>query len=140
MNRNLSEGQFHWDEIADRHPAYARDEGIHWAAGLWAHATAQDPDAERVMDEPTYRRQYVPIKKINYVEPERGDFRVDRARYGKWGTGEKMPPVVLVSRAGRYEVADGHHRIAAARLEGRTHVPAYVADSPHSTPYPGGHR
>jgi ParB-like chromosome segregation protein Spo0J len=42
-----------------------------------------------------------------------------------------------VKRAGKHEIADGHHRIAAAQHVGLTHIKAYVADSDKKEPHPG---
>jgi ParB-like nuclease domain len=42
--------------------------------------------------------------------------------------GETLPPIEVYRLHGRYYVADGHHRVAAARALGEDSIPAYVTD------------
>jgi hypothetical protein len=44
--------------------------------------------------------------------------------------GETVPPIDVYRWHGRYYVADGHHRIAAARALGEDVIPAYVTEIP----------
>ena len=48
-----------------------------------------------------------------------------------------VPPILLVKRAGNYEIADGTHRVSAAIEVGKESIPAWVVHSPLSEPHPG---
>jgi hypothetical protein len=125
-------GRLSWEDISERHPDY--DEGIDWAANQLAHATAEDPDAEGASFPVDYAERMVPVGRIKKPHPASYDRRMSAAQ--GYREGAEVPPVVLVHRAGRYEIADGHHRVAAARSLGMDRIPAYVAKSPHRTAYP----
>ena len=138
-----------WDDIKAAHPeSYGagdpedHDDGIHDAALTLAHATHDDPDGENAWEHDggehgTYTSAKVPLSKVadaKHDQHDPYDHRVQRAKQG-YASGAKVPPPVLVKRAGKFEVADGHHRVAAARLAGKTHLDAYVMKSPHKTKY-----
>jgi hypothetical protein len=42
--------------------------------------------------------------------------------------GRTLPPIEVYRLHGRYYVADGHHRVAAARALGEQYIPAYVTE------------
>jgi ParB-like nuclease domain len=42
--------------------------------------------------------------------------------------GRELPPIEVYRLHGRYYVADGHHRVAAARALGEQSIPAYVTE------------
>ena len=42
--------------------------------------------------------------------------------------GRELPPIEVYRLHGRYYVADGHHRVAAARALGERSIPAYVTE------------
>jgi ParB-like chromosome segregation protein Spo0J len=42
--------------------------------------------------------------------------------------GSELPPIEVYRLHGRYYVADGHHRVAAARALGETSIAAYVTE------------
>jgi ParB-like chromosome segregation protein Spo0J len=42
--------------------------------------------------------------------------------------GRGLPPVELYKLGATYYVLDGHHRVAAARLNGQLEIDAYVAE------------
>jgi hypothetical protein len=44
--------------------------------------------------------------------------------------GKPLPPIEVYRLHGRYYVADGHHRVAAARALGETSIAAYVTEIP----------
>jgi hypothetical protein len=73
----------------------------------------------------------------NAVTAEDYDDRTKSAARGYKNNPASVPPVLLVQRAGGYEIADGHHRIAAARSIGKESLPAWVVHSPLSEPHPG---
>lgn len=44
--------------------------------------------------------------------------------------GDEPPPILLLKRkGGKYDIYDGLNRIAAARLAGKTHLPAVVCET-----------
>ena len=55
-----------------------------------------------------------------------------RARFQAIATalreGHELPPIEVYRLHGHYYVADGHHRVAAARALGETSIAAYVTD------------
>ena len=63
--------------------------------------------------------------------------RVQRAMEGYRDSPSSVPPVLLVKRAGTYEIADGHHRVSAARRLRKDRISAWVVHSPHDKPWPG---
>jgi hypothetical protein len=130
MNPNLSP-MFTWEDIAERHPQYADDDGVHWGSRILGHAHEDDPEAEGSMDEPKYSLERVPISRINRNEHPPDDHRVYRAIEG-YKSGADIPPPVLVKRGGVYEVSDGHHRVAARHYLGHSHIKAYVYHSPRT--------
>lgn len=127
---------FTWEQIAARHPksSYARDDGIDWAARTLAHATEEDPEVMRFVDDLQYKLKTVPMSRMPETMPG-SEHRVQSALEG-YREGRRVPPVVLVHRAGEYHFADGHHRTTAQKRLGRTRVRAYVVESPETTPYP----
>lgn len=139
-----------WEDVAAEHPdAYGppsgyEDErdphGIHEAALHLAHATTDDPEAGNAwlhdgLEHGSYVKRHVPVSRIADAGHPVTNPRVRSALQG-YRSGAAMPPPVLVARNGQYEVADGHHRTAALRADGRTRVQAYVMRSPHRSPYP----
>ena len=50
--------------------------------------------------------------------------RHDVRRYAKWKT--PIPAIVLMDRGDRYGIADGRHRLAAARARGDKTIMAYI--------------
>ena len=116
-----------WSDISAKHPDYARDEGIHWASTVLATG---DEDAHIDDVAPVYRQKSVPLSSIR-DSGTRFDTRNSRMTSALEGYRSKanMPPVVLVHKDGEHEVADGHHRVTAARHLGLSHIPAYVANA-----------
>lgn len=143
-----------WDDIGARHPRIYGDPDFHgeaaegadgWgigdAANHLAHDRAADPGAEGSdVHSLDFHREMVNPEHIDYARHGSDDGRVRRAREGYASDPAKVPPLVLVHRHGVYQVADGHHRAEAAAAAG-THVPAYVAYSPHhDEPFSDGER
>lgn len=79
----------------------------------------------------------LPNYEPNQTTFEDYDDRTKSAARGYKNNPASVPPVLLVQRAGGYEIADGHHRIAAARSIGKESLPAWVVHSPLSEPHPG---
>jgi hypothetical protein len=109
-----------------------------------AHGTLGDPDAESIWDPESLplSRGRVLVSDLHAPEPIRSTFndydtRTKSAASGYKSNPASVPPVLLVKRAGGYEIADGHHRIAAARSIGKKSLPAWVVHSPLSEPHPG---
>jgi hypothetical protein len=133
-----------WEDIKAAHPeSYGHpdreDNGIHDAALYLAHATPDDPEGESAWEHDggehgSYTRRRVPVSLIAKTDVS-GSHRVDQAREG-YRSGAAVPPVILTARNGQYEIADGHHRTAAARQVGLKTLDAYVMRSPHRTPLP----
>lgn len=120
------ESKLSWQDITEKHPDYAEDEGIHWASHVLATG-----DEEVFADEyePVYKKTMVPVKSIaNTLKFDPTNSRMSRALQG-YRSGADIPPVVLVHKDGIHEISDGNHRVAAARHLGLTHIPAYVADA-----------
>lgn len=71
-----------------------------------------------------------PIHTAQAVGETRGedDPRIQNIRQDLQNGGEIQKPAWLMKKAGRLYALDGHHRIDAARLEGRSHFPAHVWD------------
>jgi hypothetical protein len=117
--------QFSWADIAQQHPDYAKDEGIHGAATMLA---GEDQDSPETLEhDPVYQKASVPLDSvvgrgfgISHSNP-----RFKSAVEGYKGNAD-VPPVVLTSVGNEHHIADGHHRVAAARSIGMTHIPAYV--------------
>jgi hypothetical protein len=133
-----------WDEIGERHPGIYGDSEIHGeaaehadgemigsAANDLAHSTPDDPDAEgHSVHDLTFHRAMIDPQTIDHKRHEAGDGRVASAIQGYKQNPEQMPPVVLVHRHGVFQVADGHHRVQAAKAVGMDKIPAYVTKSP----------
>ena len=109
-----------------------------------AHGTLGDPDAEAIYnpDSLPLSRGRVLVSDLPNYEPNQTTFedyddRTKSAARGYKNNPASVPPVLLVQRAGGYEIADGHHRIAAARSIGKESLPAWVVHSPLSEPHPG---
>lgn len=157
MNRNLNKKQFfQWEDIEDRHPSYAEknegedhypmDNDLYRTVHDYMFSTSDDPDTLNYHDEEiSFHPEKIKLADLSYNNleghPERGlantDARVERAIRGKWGTGEgRMPPILVVRRAGVNHVADGNHRANAARIRGDSSVPAYVAETHIEEPLP----
>lgn len=104
----------------------------------FAHGTPEDPMAEfSNPDSLPVTRGRVNLSEIPDWGTESDDPRVHYARQGYRTSPSSVPPVLLVQRAGGYEIADGHHRIRAARDVGREKIPAWVVHSPLQEPHPG---
>jgi len=112
-----------WDDVVKKVPAYADDDGIHWATGQLLHPDQEEPDTTSI----TYGEQNVPLSKIKiYHHVDLNNPRVRHAIRG-YQSGADVPPVVLAKVAPHeYHIADGHHRVSAAIHLGLTHVKAFV--------------
>lgn len=132
-----------WDDVTRDHPDLVQ----HADAVKWlAHATHADPEADGTADEHdlTYHERTVPLRSIRGANAERNNPRTQEAMQGYSGhtleaeqQTHSVPPVLLVKRGAGYEIADGHHRVTAARrYMHATHINAVVAKSPHKTPLP----
>ena len=102
----------------------------------FAHGTPDNPDADfTIADNLPISRDRVSVSNLpNYHR--NNDERMKSAVRGYQNNPASVPPILLVKRAGNYEIADGHHRIAAARTIGKKSLPAWVVHSPLSEPYP----
>lgn len=130
MPRNNADFQpkLSWNDIADKHPDMGKDEGIHWASAMLAN-NMDEEKAFALEDDPVYVHTNVPINSINiYQKFDHNNPRMARAKEGLT-SGVGMPPVVLVKNGSTHEIADGHHRIAAAQHLGLKSIPAYVANA-----------
>jgi hypothetical protein len=110
---------------------------FHDSVTAFALGTPSDPMAESSSsyDLPISRAR-VPLSAL----PDHGTSgaaRIGRAQEGYRTSPSSVPPILLVQRAGRYDIADGHHRVQAARNLGREHIPAWVVHSPLKEPHPG---
>lgn len=122
--------QFSWADIAQQHPDYARDEGIHGAATMLA---GEDPDSPDTLEhDSVYHKTSVPLDSVTGrgFGIAQSNPRVKSAVEG-YKSGANIPPVVLTRVGDEHHIADGHHRVAAARSLGMTHIPAYVMDKGH---------
>lgn len=123
-----------WDDVVQRHPDMAQHEDAVNTLAHGAHVHDEDATMSHSAHELTYSEREVPLNRIRnntsqYRDP---DFsRVQDAQNGYHEHEDAMPPLLLVRRAGGYEVADGHHRAQAKKgLMFHTHVNAVVAKSP----------
>lgn len=62
--------------------------------------------------------------------------RVRHAQEG-YSTSGGVPPILVVKRGDTYDIADGHHRVRAARNINKESLPAWVVHSPLKEPHPG---
>lgn len=83
----------------------------------------------------TFSHEDVHPRSVRFQRYPESDPRVQSAMEG-YRSGVEMPPVLTVRRAGEHMTADGHHRLTAAELLGRS-VPAQVAISPREDAYAG---
>jgi len=128
--------QFSYSDIENAHPNMV-DEGLEDAVRALANGKEGNSFGEHSDPPENYELRNVPISKISqYIKYDDSDPRMRRAAMG-YKNEDQVPPTVLVNQAGMHEIADGHHRIAAATHVGLTHVPAYVADSFEERPHPG---
>ena len=79
----------------------------------------------------------VPLSELPDYPTDSDNPRVTRAEQGYRTSPSPVPSVLLVQRAGSYEIADGHHRIRAARNVGKKDINAWVVHSPNTEPHPG---
>ena len=115
------------------------------AVNTLAYGTLGDPDADSTWnpDSLPVSRGRVLVSDLpiadNHIRSTFNDYdtRTKSAVRGYQNNPASVPPVLLVQRAGGYEIADGHHRIAAARSIGKKSLPAWVVHSPLSEPHPG---
>lgn len=86
-------------------------------------------DVEHALTESFYKSDWtlqlvnVHDHMLRYVEPHN---KRDVKRYSKTILTASVPPVCLLDKGDYYEVVDGAHRIAAARLAGRETLPAFI--------------
>lgn len=100
-----------WDQITAQHPEMAQHED---AVNYLAHAHPGDPYAEGAgTHNLTFHHADVDPSAIRFNSAGVSDPRTTSARQG-YMRGEKVPPVLLVKRGAKYDVADGHHRVEAA--------------------------
>ena len=144
-----------WDDVVAQHPEM-EDHGD--AVHMLAHGTSDDRYAEmsnHSEHDLVYDHRNVPLNSIRH-NPDPYNPRTDEARRGyaqsprqssvgglsemnKTTQQHGVPPVLLVQRGGKYEVADGHHRVTAARqTAGATHINAVVTKSPLKDRYGKG--
>lgn len=76
-------------------------------------------------------RGRIPVSELPNYGMTDDDVRVREAHQGYRTNPSAVPPILVVRRAGSYEIADGSHRTHAARLLGKEHIPAWVVHSPH---------
>ena len=100
-----------------------------------AFATSEDPDGTGVMphDLPITRERVRPANFPDWhggSQYENANSRRNLAMKGYQENPAAVPPILLVKRAGEYEVADGTHRISAAIAVGKESIPAWVVHSP----------
>lgn len=123
------------DRLNERH-----DDDLYMPVNALAMGTQNDPfgdEGEGSFDLP------VTAERVNVWDLQQNphlsgsDSRVAHARQGYEEGSHAIPPVLLVRRAGEYEIADGHHRIKAAKLAKKDTVPAWVVHSPRDEPHPG---
>lgn len=140
LDRTASKTAAHaysWDEIGQMHPhVYGEEGGDSWgigdAANHLAHDREEDPEAEGSdVSQMSFHFKRVKPSQIDHQRHESYDGRVQHAAQGYRNSPDAVPPLVLVHRHGVYQVADGHHRAAGAKVAGVSSVPAYVAYSPH---------
>lgn len=119
---NLNEHQFHkvitevpqfddWDSVTQLHPEMAEHEDV---VNLLANAHPEDPYAEGGhVYGLAFRHEQVDPSLIRYNRAGASDPRTTSARQG-YLRGADVPPLLLVKRGKKYDVADGHHRAEAA--------------------------
>lgn len=76
-------------------------------------------------------RERIPVSSLPNYGITDDDYRVREAQHGYRTDPSAVPPILVVKRAGTYEIADGSHRAHAARLIGKEHIPAWVVHSPY---------
>ena len=108
------------------------------SVSAFALGTPDDPMAEfsDPSDLPVTRGR-VPLSDLPDWGTDSSDPRVRHAQEGYRTSPSSVPPILVVKRAGGYDIADGHHRIRAARNLGRDNLPAWVVHSPLEDPHPG---
>ena len=108
------------------------------SVAAFAHGTPEDPMGEfsDPSDLPVTRAR-VALSDLPDHGTESNDYRVRQAQEGYRTSPSSVPPVLLVQRAGGYDIADGHHRIRAARNVGKEAIPAWIVHSPRTEPHPG---
>lgn len=130
----LSKHQF--GDLAPRLEARHNDDFNLPVAAL-ALGTAENPMAE--FEDPSD----LPVSRgrVNVADlPSYGGYTSERVAHAMEGyrtSPASVPPIVVVSRAGGYEIVDGHHRIRAARRVGKETLPAWVVHSPRTEAHPG---
>ena len=100
-----------------------------------AFATSEDPDGTGAMPHnlPVTRER---VRPDNLPDWHNGgkythlDERRNSAIKGYKENPAALPPILLVKRAGEYEVVDGTHRVSAAIAVGKKSIPAWVVHSP----------
>jgi uncharacterized ParB-like nuclease family protein len=124
-----------WDEVADQVPVYADDDGIHHAAIFLAYASEEnlEPNGEAEL---VFALREIPLEQIS--QPRLVGQENPRVSEAIRGYTEKadVPPVVLIHRSGVYHLADGNHRLSAAKHAGKNTIMAFVAESPITDPLP----
>lgn len=144
-----------WGDVVSQHPEM--DEHADAVRGL-AHGTAKDRYAEmsnHTEHDLVYDHRNVPLNSIRHnsdpynprTDKARRGYAASPTQPGSFGLAQMnkttqehhVPPVLLVQRGGGYEVADGHHRVTAARqTAGATHINAVVTKSPLKDRYGKG--
>lgn len=130
---SLSKHQFGdlMPKLEERH-----SDDFHDSVTAFALGTLDDPMGEysSALDLPVTRGR------VNLSElPDFGgqaEYRVRHAEEG-YRTSGGVPPILVVKRGGQYDIADGHHRVRAARNIGKESLPAWVVHSPLQEPHPG---
>jgi hypothetical protein len=154
MSANSALGR-QWGDVTSAHPEMEEHAD---AVRSLAYGTAADPYTEmsnHTEHDLVYDHRNVPLGSIRH-NPDHDNPRTSQAARGyaqsprQEGVGRlaamnkatqqhPVPPVLLVQRGGGYEVADGHHRVTAARqTPGATHINAVVTKSPLKDRYGKG--
>lgn len=142
---NEQRGGMSWEDITKAHPEMAEHEDT---VNMLAHSHEGDRDAEGSnVGSLKFEHRNVPLSAVrnNQTGDRMRDPRTSEAFSGyqksrymdKEEQNHSVPPVLLVRRGARYEVADGHHRAEAAKMSAsNTHINAVVARSPLKTRFP----
>lgn len=130
-----------WDQVVQRHPEMAEhDDAVH----ALAHGTTDDPQGEyssRSAHDLNFESRNIPLRAVRnartgdrYNDPRvlsaHNGYSAARGGMSRDAQDHKVPPILVVKRGSRYEVADGHHRAEAAKMSSwNTHINAVVARS-----------
>jgi GNAT superfamily N-acetyltransferase len=120
-----------WEQVKSRYPVYA-EFGMDHAVNELAHIL----DGEVVTPDLTYTEEMVDLRTIKFQRYPDDDGRM-ASLMAAYQSGTPLPPVLLVRRAGELHTVDGHHRLSAQEVLGRTSVPAVIANSLRDDAYSG---